>query len=688
MDFTPSLEQLSIVDAIKKGENVKVDCVAGSGKTTTVFLLAQECSNKKILQVTYNKELKNEVREKASKMNITNLEVHTYHSLVVKYYDHKGYDDAHIRKVIKNDLSPKVTIPSFDILVIDECQDMTMLFFRLIQKFIINIKKYPTLLILGDKYQSIYKFKDADYRFLTLAEKIYNRPFISLTLSTSFRLTKEISDFVNTHMLGYNKIKTIKEGPKVEFIKSSAFQVQYYLFDCIEELINDKGIKADDIFVLSPSIRSSNSIPCRRLENMLVENDIPCFYPISDESKLDDIIIKGKVVFSTFHQAKGRERKVVIVYGFDDGYFNFYARDENRFECPDTLYVAATRAKEYLYLIEGDDQGRLSFLKSPNNFHMNVKYIELTNCNRGASLAKPNNNASSFTTCPSELVKFLKEENIRLLTPLIELLFRKEKDGSKKANIPSTLKSKISGLSEDITDINGLCIPSIYEKKINGISSIERLVKNSYETCDSFFKKAIEKLPQNIDTFSDHVYLTIIYSSISGMLYNKLAQIDRYDWLKKDEVEICFSHLENNISKDVEYENDIEITTKKFPEYASKIEISGRLDTEDDKNIFEIKCVEKLTLEHFLQVCIYAWMWDELYDNKKTFKLLNIRDGERHVLLNNPKIVEEVIKILLENKYGKKLRSTDEEFISYCNDTKSLSFKNTSNVIHEECMIE
>ena len=47
--FTPSAEQQLIIDAIKRGENVAVNAVAGSGKTTTLYatlkLLNKESRN-------------------------------------------------------------------------------------------------------------------------------------------------------------------------------------------------------------------------------------------------------------------------------------------------------------------------------------------------------------------------------------------------------------------------------------------------------------------------------------------------------------------------------------------------------------------------------------------------------------------------------------------------------------------
>ena len=49
--------------------------------------------------------------------------------------------------------------------------------------------------------------------------------------------------------------------------------------------------------------------------------------PISDDAKLDDKIINNKIVFTTYHQSKGRERKVVILYSFDESYFTYYSYD-------------------------------------------------------------------------------------------------------------------------------------------------------------------------------------------------------------------------------------------------------------------------------------------------------------------------------------------------------------------------
>lgn len=83
----PTNEQLQISRAVVEGKSVIVDAVAGSGKTATILLIAKTIPEKRILQVTYNTALKLEVRSKVEENNISNVEVHTYHSLARTYYD-------------------------------------------------------------------------------------------------------------------------------------------------------------------------------------------------------------------------------------------------------------------------------------------------------------------------------------------------------------------------------------------------------------------------------------------------------------------------------------------------------------------------------------------------------------------------------------------------------------------------
>jgi hypothetical protein len=64
------------------------------------------------------------------------------------------------------------------------------------------------LVILGDNLQGIYEFKGSDVRFLTMAEELWkHKPFLKTTifhhctLKTSYRVTNQMAQFINTSML-------------------------------------------------------------------------------------------------------------------------------------------------------------------------------------------------------------------------------------------------------------------------------------------------------------------------------------------------------------------------------------------------------------------------------------------------------------------------------------------------------
>ena len=87
---------------------------------------------------------------------------------------------------------------------------MTILFYSAILKFTNDLQKNVQYLLLGDKNQTVYDFKGADNRFLTLAKDLYSNSIV-LPLSQSFRVTESIANFVNNVLLGENRIKTLKK---------------------------------------------------------------------------------------------------------------------------------------------------------------------------------------------------------------------------------------------------------------------------------------------------------------------------------------------------------------------------------------------------------------------------------------------------------------------------------------------
>jgi superfamily I DNA/RNA helicase len=148
-----SIEQYNIIQQLLLNNNVVVDSVAGSGKTTCNLHIAKHFNNKNILLLTYNSKLKLETREKAKKLEIHNIEVHSYHSFCVKYYDNECFTDTIINNIIKNKKNPLKSF-KFDLIVPDEAQDITSLYYELICKIYKDNKNTNTnICIFGDKKQ-------------------------------------------------------------------------------------------------------------------------------------------------------------------------------------------------------------------------------------------------------------------------------------------------------------------------------------------------------------------------------------------------------------------------------------------------------------------------------------------------------------------------------------------------------
>ncbi|WP_394759024.1 UvrD-helicase domain-containing protein, partial [Flavobacterium sp.] len=201
-----SEEQLIIFNYIKEGFNVCIDAIPGSGKSTSMLTLSQIIPSKKLLHITYNSMLRKEFKEKTVNMKIQNIDVHTYHSFAVKFFSQDAYTDTGLRKILFNKNTPRYReneIPHYDILILDECQDMSPLYFQFVLYFLSFFKSKIQLVILGDFMQGIYDFKGADIRFLTMAQDIWkNKPFLSssefkhCSLTMSYRITNQMAKYI------------------------------------------------------------------------------------------------------------------------------------------------------------------------------------------------------------------------------------------------------------------------------------------------------------------------------------------------------------------------------------------------------------------------------------------------------------------------------------------------------------
>ena len=129
MNFTP--EQLNIIHS---SGNIKINAVAGSGKTSTLLGYAKERRNAgPILYIAFNKSVKLEAERKFATLELSNVRVETAHSLaysrivkgssykvrrnggykiheVVEILGLKGYKQSHTEFILANHIKRYSTL--------------------------------------------------------------------------------------------------------------------------------------------------------------------------------------------------------------------------------------------------------------------------------------------------------------------------------------------------------------------------------------------------------------------------------------------------------------------------------------------------------------------------------------------------------------------------------------------------
>lgn len=660
-----SSEQLSIINNLST-HNIFVDSCAGAGKTTTVLHVGRRYKEHNILLLTYNAKLKLETRDKINKLSLSNVEAHSYHSFCVKYYDNTCYTDKPLKELLLKKKNPLKKF-KYTMIILDEAQDITPLYYSLICKiFADNDMDFCSrILVLGDKYQSIYGFNKANYRYLTFSEQLYNFNAFNWqkkTLNITYRIHKENVRFINKCMLSNDRIVAIKSG----------LVPRYLICDCYNTNINykpykeliyylKKGFGYNEIFILAPSVKSEQS-PIRILANCLSRANIPIFVPHNDEEKLDSQILENKIVFATYHQTKGLERKVVIIFNFDSSYFKYYNRNCDPNICPNELYVAVTRSIERLTLIHHNTNNYLQFLNENNLSEYCDCDIENFNIYNCPSLSRTTN------LHVIDLTRHLSMEIIEKATSFFTTHII-NKSGS-LINIP--IKTKQGNLWENVSDINGIAIPAYFELKNNNKMRISECIcrkkaDNNYmflndssdddDESDDIIKNI------SIETITPELLLQVANkwnSEVSGYIF-KLKQIKNYNWLSEENLEMACSRIKKYISNNSLFEVFYNIENK--PELYDK-KILGIIDCIDDTKIWEFKCVKELNHIHQIQLAIYMYM--VLMKNEKigyTFYLFNILNENIIEIKSDLQQLKSMIKFLIYEKYFAENTDNDITFI-------------------------
>ena len=166
---TPSDEQNEIILNFKQGYNIKIEAVAGAGKTTTLLHLAKVASNNfgvKSTILTYNKGLQVEIKKMIDACGLKDVcYVYTYHGYASKIYGKSINNDKILRQNLQYEPVLNSKIP---ILLLDEVQDINEDYHLLVTKI---LYQGQMLVLVGDRHQCINEYIGASDKYLVEYDK-------------------------------------------------------------------------------------------------------------------------------------------------------------------------------------------------------------------------------------------------------------------------------------------------------------------------------------------------------------------------------------------------------------------------------------------------------------------------------------------------------------------------------------
>ena len=623
----------------------------------------------RLLLLTYNSKLKKETCVKRDALGMQDaIDVHTYHSFGFHHYTPECRNDQGLLRLLEEDMPP-VAHFGFDMLLCDELQDMTPLLYAFVKKICKDRihENGQALLwaVFGDAAQSIYGYNGADARFLTMADRVFNVPFTPHRFTQTFRCTQEMCSFLHDVCLGTPELRAAH--PTMTSSRSVPGSVEVWVMnafkhrglgdcgvmrvcDTIDDLVKNKGYSPEDILVLAPSLRQGEGrrgvdTPVRELARMLTKFHLPIYVPFSDEAGLDDArVLRGKIQFLTFHQAKGLERKVVFVYGVDASYMQYYQRGEDPTTFPNTLYVAFSRAIDKLVVIH---HYKKEFLPCMNTERL-TPYLQVMHTPKAKA-----EDASPPTPPPAAPPKALsvtaatRHLNAAVVYRALQrLTFRTVRTADPKPlSVPTIAKQKHTRLHEPVAAVNGCAIPAYFESWCAAARTqdvqLAQLVPPTEEDVAKLLKATVATLADD-----------------TGYKHLRDWQIRQWDWLTPAHLTTCVQRLHAAVLGDEEKPQfEVEIAAGN---------LTGRLDAVVGSSVWEFKCTGELTEDHKLQLAFYAWMVQTVWQQESqpwSFHLYNILNQEHLVLETPMHVLTEVVEDILATKQVAALRLTDDLFV-------------------------
>lgn len=707
----PSEQQAEALETFAREKcNLIINACAGSGKTTLILMLAQRHPEMEFLILMYNKFLARDTRARAEAIGVRNVTIGTIHHFGYKYYIPECRTDFGLKRVFQNNIPFIRELPKPDVIVVDEAQDLNPIMKMFLDRFFNDLvnsqtRFSPRMVILGDERQLLYEFKDADSRFLTAADKevifgyINRYPWKNAKLDASNRLTPPHAAFINgvmnrpTDKKIYSARQTLRSGESAYnlplYVIGNPFKEPYLQIERLLAL----GYLPEDILVLAPSIRIARETPMKVLCSKLVAGKRPVFVSESDDAEFDDSAARGKICCCTPYQAKGIERKAVIVMNFDETYPRFYSPEAQE-RMSNALFVALTRASEELILIQNHSEKPLPFIE-PSLLRTYCRVLGV----QAQPSQKPSQNFKNAPTdlgqqpltfavttltrhCSTELIeKAISHLNLEPIIPA----------GYGPPRPAGNIKD-IYGLPLSVVAITGTAASSLHEWHSRRSFSLIETVKDAlngdfYHRCRSagggrsvrqiISHKHMSKIQSVSKNFNCHgsisvadiLYTATVHNACMSGYVHKLGTISStsYNWVTAEHAREISRTIDEHIPRcsRVEYEYLAEtrfptvrvINDEELDEEHKGIVLQGVADLviEDKRQVLEIKYGE-VTPEHIIQVALYNAILGKNQNDGPPWEAYVLSVWSGHFVKVSPKTshsFRSIIQLLVDAKVRK-----------------------------------
>lgn len=545
-----SEEQSNFVKIAQEGKNILVDACIGSGKTTAIQVLCKELpKNKKILYLTYNKLLKIDAKSKIKEKNVL---VTNYHGFAYSCLARIGVKAA-VPELIQKFISMKPNVRPYDVLIIDEYQDIEQELAELL-KIVKSANPSMQIIAVGDMQQKIY-----DKTTLNVSEFIneFLGDHVLLEFTKCFRLSSELAARLgriwNKPIVGVNK----------------ECRVERMNIEQVIELLSQQ--KPEDILCLGPRERYLSYV-LNKLEEQYPEtyNKNTVYASIADsDSRGSTEPKKDSAIFTTYDSSKGLERKIVVIFDYTEIYW------QKRIEKPLQSYeilrnifcVAASRGKERIIFVDSNDE-ELSEKTLATPVTMNVKFKDVD---------------------ISKMFEFKFKEAVEKCFETIKIKKIEVEDNS-------SIKIKNKDGLIDLSPCIGIFQESTY---FDGYSIDERIkfYMTIYDDKDFLYTDEIKK-----SSLEEKI---LFITSIETNQHRYRNQVT-VPFISDAERNAICERLSTRLSKNEDVQGKCALYFSDRKNGDLLFTALGMADVVKDDVVYELKFVSELTHEHFLQCASYV----------------------------------------------------------------------------------